>query len=79
MGTTEVEILDPEDYIVQAFNDDLWLVFSKTQGDNLPIIGTQISEDKPCYIQDQFQSSTKIFHKAEIDRNFAECTRANGY
>ena len=79
MDKTEAENLDPEDYNVEAFNDDLSLVFSKTQGDNLPIIGTQIAEDKPCYIPDQFQSSTKIFHKAEIDRNAAECTRANGY
>ena len=79
MDKTEAENLDSENYKVHAFTDDLSLVYSKTQGDNLPIIGTQIAEDKPCYIPGQFQSSTKIFHKAEIDRSFAECTRANGY
>ena len=54
MDKTEAENLDSENYKVHAFTDDLSLVYSKTQGDNLPIIGTQIAEDKPCYIPGQF-------------------------
>ena len=34
----QAENLDPEFYEAQYFTDDFWLVYSKTQNDNLPLM-----------------------------------------
>ena len=59
----------------------MWLVYSKTQGDNLPIMGTQIAERQPCYVPTEYERHPdKDYHYTELDaKNVVQCSEVNDH
>ena len=64
------DVLDREHYQTMKFKDDIWLTYSKTKGDNLPVQAAQLSEVTPCYIPYESQTSRlnkTDYHQTEKD------------
>ena len=69
---------DPAMYTIKPFSwagEDLYLVYSKTSTDNLPIVTTSAESGRPCAHPGELsQPSYDLYYPLEIDRKRSDCT-----